>query len=75
MIAVTATAADDPLFSGANRGNAYRGRRAGVDVLVPAPAARISSPRNVGRRRRGERHGTLMLERNPSLTPDEVKRS
>jgi subtilisin family serine protease len=75
VIAVTATDMDDRLFGGANRGNHIAVAAPGVDVLVPAPggnyqfttgtsvaAAHVSGV------------AALLLERNPKLTPAEVRR-
>jgi Subtilase family len=75
VIAVTATDVDDALFSGANRGNHIAVAAPGVDVLVPAPegAYQFTTGTSVAS---AEVSGVvaLMLERNPSLTPGEVRR-
>jgi subtilisin family serine protease len=55
VIAVTATDADDKLFTGANRGKYISVAAPGVDILVPAPEV-PDNHRNVGRGCRGERH-------------------
>jgi hypothetical protein len=75
VIAVTATDMEDRLYTGANRGNHIAVAAPGVDVLVPAPgggyqfttgtsvaAAHVSGV------------AALLLERNPKLTPAEVRR-
>ncbi len=76
VIAVTATDIEDRLFSGANRGNHIAVAAPGVDVLVPAPgggnyqyttgtsvaAAHVSGV------------VALLIERNPKLTPADVRR-
>jgi hypothetical protein len=75
VIAVTATDIDDKLYTGANRGNHIAMAAPGVNVLVPAPggiyqfttgtsvaAAHVSGV------------AALLLERNPRLTPTEVRR-
>jgi subtilisin family serine protease len=75
VIAVTATDIDDALFAGANRGSHIAVSAPGVDVLVPGPggtyqfttgtsvaAAQVSGV------------AALLIERNPSLTPAEVRR-
>jgi subtilisin family serine protease len=75
IIAVTATNADDALFSGANRGNYITVAAPGVDVLAPAPesAYQFTTGTSVAA---AEVSGVvaLMLERNPSLTPSEVRK-
>jgi subtilisin family serine protease len=75
VIAVTATNADDALFSGANRGNYITVSAPGVDVLAPAPesAYQFTTGTSVAA---AEVSGVaaLMLERNPSLTPAEVRK-
>ena len=75
VIAVTATDARDTLFPGANRGSHIAVAAPGVDILVPAPdggyqfttgtsvaAAEVSGA------------AALLIERNPSLTPAEVRK-
>jgi len=75
VIAVTATDVDDKLFSGANRGNHIAVSAPGVDVLVPSTggtyqfttgtsvaAAQVSGV------------AALLIERNPALTPADVRR-
>ena len=75
VIAVTATDIDDKLFSGANRGNHIAVAAPGVDILVPAPqsAYQMTTGTSVA-----TAHVSgivaLMLERNPRLTPADVKR-
>ena len=76
VLAVTAIDADDKLFESANRGRYIAFAAPGVDVLLPAPnggydlksgtsvaAALISGV------------AALMLERNPGLKPDALKRA
>ena len=75
MIAVSATDADDQVYDKANRGKYVAIAAPGVDILVPAPdgnyqlttgtsvaAAHVSGV------------AALLLERNPNLTPDELKK-
>ncbi|MPZ41599.1 MAG: S8 family serine peptidase, partial [Rhizobiales bacterium] len=75
VIAVTATDIEDRLYTGANRGNHIAVAAPGVDVLVPAldgnyqfttgtsvAAAHVSGV------------VALLIERNPKLTPSEVRR-
>jgi subtilisin family serine protease len=75
VIAVTATDMDDRLYTGAVRGNHIAVAAPGVEVLVPAPggnyqfttgtsvaAAHVSGV------------AALLLERNPKLTPGDVRR-
>jgi subtilisin family serine protease len=75
VIAVTATDIDDKLFSGANRGAYISVAAPGVDILVPAPSSayQMTTGTSVA-----TAHVSgivaLMLERNPQLKPDEVKR-
>jgi subtilisin family serine protease len=74
VIAVSATDAQDRLFAASNRGSYIAVSAPGVDILLPAPddkyqmtsgtsfsAAYVSGL------------AALMLERNPSLKPDEVR--
>jgi hypothetical protein len=75
VIAVTATDMDDKLFSGANRGKYVAIAAPGVDILVPAPddTYQLTTGTSVA-----TAHITgvvaLMLERNPKLTPADVRR-
>ena len=75
VIAVTATDIEDRLYTGANRGNHIAVAAPGVDILVPAPggnyqfttgtsvaAAHVSGV------------AALLIERNPKLTPSDVRR-
>jgi subtilisin family serine protease len=75
VIAVTATDVDDRLFTGANRGNHVAIAAPGVDILVPAPAGeyQVTTGTSVAT---AHISGVvaLMLERNPKLTPAEVRR-
>ena len=75
VIAVTATDIDDALFSGANRGSHIAVAAPGVDVLVPGPAAtyQFTTGTSVAS---AEVSGVaaLLIERNPKLTPADVRR-
>lgn len=75
VIAVTAIDASDALFSGANRGKYIAVAAPGVDVLVPAPDAsyQLTTGTSVAA---AEVSGVvaLLLERNPRLTPKDVRR-
>jgi filamentous hemagglutinin family protein len=75
VIAVTATDVDDKLFTGANRGKYVSVAAPGVDILVPAPenAYQITTGTSVAA---AEVSGivALLLERNPKLTPADVRR-
>jgi len=75
VIAVTATNADDRLFAGANRGNYISVAAPGVDILAPAPdgAHQFTTGTSVAA---AEVSGivALLLQRNPSLTPAEVRK-
>ncbi len=75
VIAVTATDASDRLFRMANRGPHLSVAAPGVDILAPAPEAayQMSTGTSIA-----TAHVTgvvaLMLEKDPSLTPAEVRR-
>jgi Subtilase family len=75
VIAVTAIDASDALFAGANRGKYIAVAAPGVDVLVPAPEAsyQLTTGTSVAA---AEVSGVvaLLLERNPRLTPKDVRR-
>jgi subtilisin family serine protease len=75
VIAVTATDVNDKLFTGANRGSYIAVAAPGVDVLVPAPdnTYQLTTGTSVAS---AEVSGlaALLLERNPNLTPDEVRK-
>jgi subtilisin family serine protease len=75
VIAVTATDIDDKLFAGANRGKYLSVSAPGVDILVPAPenAYQLTTGTSVAA---AEVSGivALLLERNPKLTPADVRR-
>jgi subtilisin family serine protease len=75
VIAVTATDIDDKLFAGANRGNHVAIAAPGVDILVPAPEGtyQMTTGTSVAT---AHISGivALLLERNPRLTPDEVRK-
>jgi filamentous hemagglutinin family protein len=75
VIAVTATDANDKVFSGANRGKYIAVAAPGVDILVPAPddtfqmttGTSVSSAEVSG-------IAALLLERNPNLTPEDIRK-
>jgi subtilisin family serine protease len=75
VIGVTATDSNDQLFAGASRGAHVAIAAPGVDVVVPAPHAgyQLTSGTSIA-----AAHVTgvvaLMLERNPNLTPADVRR-
>jgi subtilisin family serine protease len=75
VIAVTATDQNDKLFPGANRGRYIAVSAPGVDILVPAPDStyQLTTGTSVA-----TAHVSgiiaLMLERNPKLTPADVRR-
>jgi filamentous hemagglutinin family protein len=75
VIAVTATDAADKLFTGANRGTYISVSAPGVDILVPAPEGdyQITTGTSVAA---AEVSGivALLLERNPKLTPADIRR-
>ena len=75
VIAVTATDASDALFSGANRGKYIAVAAPGVDILVPAPDGgyQLTTGTSVAA---AEVSGVvaLLIERNPRLTPKDVRR-
>ncbi len=75
VIAVTATNSDDGLFAGANRGKYIAVAAPGVEVLAPAPDGgyQFTTGTSVAA---AEVSGVaaLLLDRNPSLTPAEVRR-
>jgi Subtilase family len=75
VIAVAATDVDDKLFAGANRGKYVSVAAPGVDILVPAPDNnyQLTTGTSVAA---AEVSGiaALLLERNPKLTPADVRR-
>ncbi len=75
VIAVTATDAQDQLYSGANRGSHIAVAAPGVNILVPAPAGtyQLTTGTSVAA---AEVSGAvaLLIERNPSLKPADVRR-
>jgi hypothetical protein len=75
VIAVTATDMEDRLYTGANRGNHIAVAAPGVDVLVPAPdgAYQFTTGTSVAA---AHVSGVvaLLLERNPKLTPADIRR-
>src|SRR5262252_6420414 len=75
VIAVTATDVDDKLFTAANRGKYISVAAPGVDILVPAPEGeyQITTGTSVAA---AEVSGivALLLERNPKLTPADIRR-
>jgi len=74
VIAVTATDKDDKLFPGATRGRHIAISAPGVDISVPAPGGfyQMSTGTSIAS---AHISGViaLLLERNPDLTPDEIK--
>jgi subtilisin family serine protease len=72
---VTATDANDELFSKANRGRHIAVAAPGVDILLPAPSRtyQITTGTSVA-----AAHvsgiAALLLDRNPSLTPQAVRK-
>ncbi|HEY2111170.1 MAG TPA: S8 family serine peptidase, partial [Dongiaceae bacterium] len=75
VIAVTATDANDKIFSGANRGRYIAVAAPGVDILVPAPedTYQLTTGTSVSS---AEVSGivALLLERNPNLTPEDIRK-
>jgi subtilisin family serine protease len=75
VIAVTATDMNDKLFPGANRGRYIAVAAPGVDILVPAPEStyQLTTGTSVAT---AHISGiiALILERNPRLTPADVRR-
>jgi subtilisin family serine protease len=75
VIAVTATDVEDKVFTGANRGKYISVAAPGVDILVPAPEGdyQITTGTSVAA---AEVSGivALLLERNPKLTPADIRR-
>ena len=75
MIAVTATDSRDALFPGANRGNYIAVAAPGVDVFAPAPEGtyQLTTGTSVAA---AEVSGVaaLLIERNPALTPAQVRK-
>jgi subtilisin family serine protease len=75
VIAVTAIDAEDKLFQASNRGNHVAVAAPGVDILVPSPGAayQVSSGTSFA-----AAHvsgiAALVLERNPGLSPDSLRR-
>ena len=75
VIAVTATDRNDKLFAEANRGSYIALAAPGVDILTPAPnaAMQLSTGTSVA-----AAHvsgiAALLIERKPSLRPDEVRK-
>lgn len=75
VIAVTATDMDDRLYTGAVRGNHIAVAAPGVEVLVPAPGGNFQFTTGTSV---AAAHvsgvAALLIERNPRLTPAEVRR-
>jgi subtilisin family serine protease len=75
VIAVTATDAHDKLFAASNRGSYVSVAAPGVDILLPAPGGsyQVSSGTSFA-----AAHvsgvAALIIERNPDLAPDTVRR-
>jgi Subtilase family len=74
VIAVTATDSRDAIFAGANRGNYIAVAAPGVDVFAPAPDGtyQLTTGTSVAA---AEVSGVaaLLIERNPALTPADVR--
>ena len=74
VIAVSATDVDDKTYKNANRGKQIAIAAPGVDILVPAPAGgyQLTTGTSVAA---AHISGVvaLMLERNPRLTPNDVR--
>jgi hypothetical protein len=75
VIAVTATDMDDKLFSGANRGNHIAVAAPGVDILAPSVGGtyQLTTGTSVASAQVSG-VAALLIERNPSLTPGDVRR-
>jgi hypothetical protein len=75
VIAVTATDAEDHLFSMANRGDYVAAAAPGVDILIAAPgdSYQISSGTSYAAAY-ASGVAALILERKPTLQPDAIKR-
>ena len=74
VIAVSATDAEDKLFSASNRGNHIAVSAPGVDILLPAPDSNyqmISGTSFAAAHVSGI--AALILERKPGLSPDNVR--
>jgi hypothetical protein len=76
VIAVTATDADDRLFPAANRGRHIAVAAPGVDLLLPAPDSSYQMTSGTSFAA-AEVSGAvaLLLERNPDLNPEAVRRA
>lgn len=75
VIAVTATDAEDHLFSMANRGDYVAAAAPGVDILIAAPgdSYQVSSGTSYAAAY-ASGVAALILERRPTLQPDTIKR-
>jgi subtilisin family serine protease len=75
VIAVTATDMDDKLFSGANRGTYIAVAAPGVDVLAPSVGGtyQLTTGTSVASAQVSG-VAALLIERNPALTPGDVRR-
>jgi subtilisin family serine protease len=74
VIAVSATDAEDRLFEQSNRGRHITVAAPGVDIIAPAPrgAYQITSGTSIAAAYISGL-AALLLERNPSLTPNQVR--
>jgi len=74
VIAVTATDAQDRLFSASNRGGYTAVAAPGVDIFLPAPDEKYQMTSGTSfSAAYVSGLAALMLERNPALKPDEVR--
>ena len=74
VIAVSATDAQDKLFSASNRGNHIALAAPGVDIFLPAPDGKYQMTSGTSfSAAYVSGLAALLLERNPALKPDEVR--
>src|SRR5439155_14781834 len=74
VIAVTATDIDDKVFSRASRGRHIAISAPGVDILVPAPEGTYQMTTGTSVAAAHISGTPLLLERNPKLTPDDIRK-